>query len=54
VVVVFGDLDPVLELRAGEHVGDELVAVEPPPTFLGGIEQLVATERAAFSELAPS
>jgi hypothetical protein len=34
---VFGELDSVLELHAVEHVGDELVAVEPPPAFLGGV-----------------
>ena len=39
--VVVGDPDAVLELHAGEHVGDELVAVEPPPALLGGVEQLV-------------
>jgi len=39
--VVVGDLDAVLDLRAREHVGDEFVAVEPPPALLGGVEQLV-------------
>jgi hypothetical protein len=33
-VIVVGDLDPVLELHAGEHVSDELVAVEPSPASL--------------------
>ena len=36
-----GDADAVLERCGGEHVGDELVAVEAPPAFLGGVEQLV-------------
>jgi hypothetical protein len=33
--VVVGGLDAVLELHAVEHVGDELMAVEPSPAFLG-------------------
>jgi hypothetical protein len=32
---------PVLELHAGEHVDDELMAVEPPSALLGGMQQLV-------------
>jgi hypothetical protein len=32
---------PVLELHAGEHVDDELMAVEPPSPLLGGMQQLV-------------
>src|SRR5690348_14109837 len=40
-VVVVCDLDAVLELHAGEHVSDELVAVDPAPALLGGVEQLV-------------
>src|SRR5215210_8934690 len=39
--LVVGDLDAVLERRAGEHVRDELVAVEASPALLGGVEQLV-------------
>ena len=39
--LVLGDLDAVLELHAVEHVGDEFVAVEPAPAFLGCVQQLV-------------
>jgi hypothetical protein len=35
-----GAPDPVLECRAGEDVGDELVAVEARPALLGAREQL--------------
>ncbi len=38
--VFVGDPDPVGEAGAGEHVGDELVAVESAPALLGGLEQL--------------
>lgn len=34
-------LIPVLQLHAGEHVSDELVAVVPSLAFLRGLEQLV-------------
>ena len=40
-VVVVCDPDAVLEPGAVEHVGDEVVAVEPPLSFLSGGEQLV-------------
>jgi len=35
-VVAVHYLDPVLEGDTVEDLGDELVAVEAPPTFLGG------------------
>jgi hypothetical protein len=35
-----GTRNPVDERGAGQDVGDELVAVEAPPAFLGGLEQL--------------
>ena len=41
VVLVVADADAVLELHPGEHVGDELVAVEAPPALARGIEPLV-------------
>jgi hypothetical protein len=45
---------PSLERPAGESVSDELVAVEPAPAFLGGLERLVGHGRAAVLESAPS
>jgi hypothetical protein len=41
VVVVIGGQHAVLERHAVEYVGDDVVAVEPPPALLGCREQLV-------------
>lgn len=38
--------DPVFERRAVEHVGDELVALEPRPSLLGGVEEPCRPSRA--------
>ncbi len=51
--VLVGDPDPVLERRAGEDAGDQLVTVEAPPAVLAVSISLNVIPSAAAFDPAP-